>query len=197
MSTVRAQHTSLYKGNAPGPKDSGIFCKAAVRALIEHGPEDGDVRASAEVRRGNEDRTRPNPNEDPYAAEASRILDAALARAGATKADLGRALGKGETWARKLTDPNAAPTLSFAGFLRLRETAPSIFAAIKRTIDILSAPAPLHAPEVVQQRRILARSFAELMAADDGPATMRASERHHEALDGFDAAVAKEAASCR
>jgi hypothetical protein len=197
MPFARQQHERFVR-EVPSPKgsDSGIFVKASVRS--GHAPEDASGRALGLVRGGKVARTGAVPKDDAhYQAEASRLLEDALTRAGATKTDLARALAKDEKWARKLLSPDEAPTLTLAGFLRLHETAPTIFAAIKRTIDILSTPAPLHAPEVSQQRRILARSFAELMAADDGPDSLRASERHHDALAGFDAAVAAKEASCR
>jgi hypothetical protein len=194
MSTSTArQHASLYKGNEPGPKDSGIFCKAAVRALIEHGPEDGDVRASAKVRATEAGRTEA----DPYVAEASRLLDAALVRAGATKRDLARALVKDEKWIRKLTDPDAAPTLSLGNLFRLRQTAPRAFETIREAIASLDSPPPLHAPTAAEQRRVLARAFAELMAADDGQPSVKALGSLRQALDGYEAVIAKEAASCR
>lgn len=195
-STARQQHESLYRDGPTKPNDSGIFRKAAVRAVLEHGPEDGDARASDPVAPGANSQTRSDPKADPYTEEASRLLDAALARAGATKADLGRALGKTDMWAHKLTDPKAAPTLSLGGFFRLRQAAPKAFDEIQRAIAALGSPKPLHAPTAAEQRRILARAFAELMAADDGQPSLRALGALRSALDGYEAVVTKEA-SCR
>jgi len=188
MSTARQQHESLYKVAPAKPSDSGIWRKAT-----EHGPEDGDVRASAKVRAAEAGRTEA----DPYVAEASRLLDAALVRAGATKRDLARALVKDEKWIRKLTDPDAAPTLSLGNLFRLRQTAPRTFEVIREAIACLSGPPPLHAPTAAEQRRILARAFAELMAADDGAPSVKALGQLRSALDGYEAVIAKEAASCR
>jgi hypothetical protein len=194
MSTSTArQHASLYKVAPAKPSDSGIWRKA-----IEHGSEDGDVRASGLVHDLREGCTGANPNEpDPYEREASRILDAALAKAGATKADLGRALGKDKTWATRLCSEGSKSTLSLGGLFRLRQTAPRTFEVIREAIACLSGPPPLHAPTAAEQRRILARAFAELMAADDGAPSVKALGQLRSALDGYEAVIAKEAASCR
>lgn len=183
--TARAMLAAYEDGKA-SPSDSGVYRRATTRS--SHGPEDATAGVVDLVRAPENDRTEA----DPYEAEATRLLNAALERAGATKADLARALGKKETWARKLTDPDASPTLSFGGFFRLHESAPALFKAIQDAIAALHSPPPRRAPTVAEQRKILARRFAEVMAADDGVPARKAARQLREALDGYEDALAKE-----
>lgn len=132
---------------------------AMIRDAVLHASDDAPAQRDASVARSpiSESGTFPittrrevesgeiptRPGVDPYAEQASRILNDALASVGATPADLARALGVHPSLARSYCQPEQQRSLGLPKILRLCRSAPSIHGElVRRIVGACGARAP-------------------------------------------------------